>query len=248
MPIKNDTKLISIIIPVLNDGRNIFPVISTLIFTIKRKYELIIVYDSDKDITLKTLEYFRNNNSNIILKRNEYGVGAINAVKTGINYAKYEYVMIWMSYHIEPYGKINDMLIMMDNGADLVSANRFKTSLSHGRGKKLKNIVSKWGNLLFKFITHGIMSDFTTSIKIFRTNYLKNIINENNSLNGWSVLAEWTIKFLINGYVVKQIDFHEKNLQFMYSTSNFILKNQIKNYVACLFYCFKNRNRIINKI
>ena len=52
-------KLISIIIPVFNDGRNIFPVISTLIFTIQREFELIIVYDSDKDITLNTLEYFR---------------------------------------------------------------------------------------------------------------------------------------------------------------------------------------------
>ena len=170
MSVLTEDKLISIIIPIFNNGPNIIPVISTLIFTIKREFELIIVYDSDEDITLSTLQCFRKNNCNIFLKRNEFGVGAINAVKTGINYAKYEYVMIWMSYHIEPYGKINDMLIMMDNGADLVSANRFKTSLSHGRGKKLKNIVSKWGNLLFKFITHGIMSDFTTSIKIFRTN------------------------------------------------------------------------------
>ena len=59
-------------------------------------------------------------------------------------------------------------------------------------------------------MTHGIINDATTSIKIFRTNKLKHIIEEQNSLTGWSILAEWTIKFLISGYVVKQIDFHEK--------------------------------------
>ena len=72
---------------------------------------------------------------------------------------------------------------------------------------------------------------------------LKNIIKEQNSLTGWSIISEWTIKFIINGYVVKQIDFHENNLQFMYSKSNFKLKTQIKSYIACLFFAAKNRNK-----
>ena len=240
----NTGSFVSIIIPVFNEGSNIFPVISTLIFTIKREFEIIIVYDSEEDTTLNTLQYIKQQNSNILLKHNEFGVGGINAVKTGINYAKYEYVMVWMSYHIDPDGKINDMLNIMDKGADLVSANRFCSNLSHGRGKRFKNIISKLGNLLFKIITHGILSDATTSIKIFRTTKLKNIIKEQNSLTGWSIIAEWTIKFIINGYVVKQIDFHENNLQFMYSKSNFELKTQIKSYIACLFFAVKNRNKI----
>ena len=248
MSVKTNDKLISIIIPIYNDGPNIFPVISTLIFTIQREFELILVYDSDEDITLTTLQHFGRNYSNILLKRNEFGKGAVNAVRTGINYAKYPYVMIWMSYHIDPDGKINDMLIMMDKGADLVSANRFKTNQSHGRGEKLKNIISKSGNLIFKILTSGILNDATTSIKIFRTKKLKKIIKEHNSLDGWSILVEWTIKFLINGYLVKQIDFHDKNLQFMYSKSNFILKNQIKDYISCLFFAAKNRNKIKNSI
>ena len=102
------------------------------------------------------------------------------------------------------------------------------------------------GNLLFKIITHSILSDVTTSIKIFRTNKLKNIFKEQNSLTGWSIISEWTIKFIINGYVVKQIDFHENNLQFMYSKSNFKLKTQIKSYIACLFFAAKNINKIRN--
>ena len=139
--------------------------------------------------------------------------------------------MIWMSYHIDPYGKINDMLAMMDSGADLVSANRFITSLSHGRGNRLKNIISRYGNSIFNILTDGILCDITTSIKIFRTKKLKSIIGELSSDQGWSILVEWTFKFIINGYVVNQINFKENNLQFMYRKSNFKgLKKRIQRY------------------
>ena len=236
-------KLISIIIPIFNDGPNIYPVISTLIFTLNRGFELIIVYDSDEDITLNTLRVF-SKYKNIIVLRNEFGVGAINAVKTGINYAKYDYIMIWMSYHIDPYGKINDMLAMMDSGADLVSANRFITSLSHGRGNRLKNIISRYGNSIFNILTDGILCDITTSIKIFRTKKLKSIIGELSSDQGWSILVEWTFKFIINGYVVNQINFKENNLQFMYRKSNFKLIHQLKSYLTCIILGIKNRNKL----
>ena len=243
MSIRDKENLISIIIPVFNDGPNIIPVISTLIFTIKREYELIIVYDYDDDITLRNLKHYSEYN-NILVLPNEFGAGAINAVKTGINYVKYDYVMIWMSYHIDPYGKINDMLAMMDRGADLVSANRFKTSLSHGRDNRVKNVISRYGNLLFKVLTHGILCDVTTSIKIFRTKKLKNIIEELNPIQGWSILVEWTFKFMTNGYVVDQIDFNENNLQFMYRKSNFKLKQQLKSYLSCIILAVRNRKKI----
>ena len=233
---------ITIIIPINYNGPKLYPVISTLIFTIKTKYQIIAVYDHDDDVSHPTLDRIIYSNNNITKLKNKYGEGPITAVRTGLNSAKYEYFIVWMSYHLDPEGKLNEMIEIMNSGANLVSANRFSSRYSHGRGSKLKLIMSKYGNFFLKIITKSNMSDFTTSIKIFRTEDLKKFNKKINfDYPGWSVITFWTLQILNEEMKYEEVDFGENNLQFIFGKSNFNIFKSIRGYINCITFAFSIR-------
>jgi hypothetical protein len=235
---------LTLLLPVYNDGPRVIPVISTLFETVERSLKIIAIYDQESDPTKPVLDRLRQRHENLHVVKNDWERGGLNAIKTGLRHVKTEYVGIWVSYHIDPFGAINAMLEKMDAGCDLVSANRFSAKVKQGRGGWIKRGVSTMGNRCLKAMVQLPIHDVSTSVKIFRKQKLDGIKIETSGVFGWAVLVEWTVKMACNGCRMAEVPFSPENLNMLYSNSNFNLIAQLRSYWRWLVYAWRNRAEI----
>lgn len=222
--------------PVFQDGENVIPVLHTLAETISRPFEIIAVYDREDDPTVSVLERLQERIPQLRVLKSKADRGCLPALLTGFSAARNEYVGIWVSYHIDPYGRINEMLKLMDEGCDLVSANRLAGRYKRPGGGMLKNVLSWFGNYLVKHLLGSPISDLSTSVKIFRKSQWSKLTTETAHPNGWVVIVEWVVKLLGRGAVMKEVEFGPSNLVLMHRESNFRLGSQFWDYLHWIWY------------
>lgn len=230
--------------PVYQEGDGVIPVIATLFLTINYPFKLIVVYDSDNDETVETVKKLQEQFKDILLIKNKWKEGALNAIKTGFQYADTPYVGIWVSYHVDPFGIVNKMVDKLEEGSDLVSANRFTVESKRARGNMLKKLLSNSGNIVLNRIIGMPISDITTSIKIYRKSLLDSFQIETTAGSGWAVSSELAVKAAIEGYSLAEVSLESKNVNLIHGITNFKVFKQLPVYLKWLYLGWKNRKLI----
>lgn len=243
---KND-KILTLILPVYNEGEAVIPVISTLFLTVNYPFKLFVIYDSPDDRTIATIKKLQRIFKDIHLVQNEHKRGVLNALKTGFKHADTKYVGIWVSYHVDPFGILNDMVEKLENGYDLVSANRF-TVESRARGNPIKKLFSYWGNLTLNKIIGMPISDVTTSIKIYKKLLFDEFTIETEVNSGWAMSMEMSIKAAVKGYRLADIPLEKKNINLIHGITRFKVLKQLPDYLHWLYFGWKNRKLIKNNL
>ncbi len=241
---KNNEKLLTLIMPVYNEGDAVIPVISTLFLTVNFPFKILVVHDSPDDVTVETVKKLQKYFSDLYLVQNKWDNGVLNAIKTGFLAADTPYVGVWVAYHLDPFGIVNAMMEKLENGCDLVSANRFTINSSRARGNTVKKLFSKYGNIVLNRIIGMPISDITTSIKVYRKTMLDSIKIETVVDGGWAVNSELAIKAAIKGYRMAEIPLEKKNINLIHGLTNFKVLKQLPTYFRWLFLGWRNR-RII---
>jgi glycosyltransferase involved in cell wall biosynthesis len=239
-----DDKILTLILPVYNEGEAVIPVIATLFFTILYPFKLVVVYDSPDDETIGTVKKLQRVFKDIYLVQNEWKRGVLNAIKTGFKHADTKYVGIWVSYHVDPFGILNEMINKLEDGFDLVSANRFTVDGERARGSSIKKLLSFSGNLVLNKVIGMPISDVTTSIKVYRKSLLDDIEIETVVNSGWAVSMEIAIKAAIKGYRLAEVPLEKKNINLIHGITNFKVFKQLPDYFHWLFFGFKKRQLI----
>ncbi|MEN8264824.1 MAG: glycosyltransferase family 2 protein [Nitrospirota bacterium] len=237
-------KILTLIMPVYNEGDAIIPVISTLFITARYPLKIFVVHDSPDDITVKTVKKLQTYFDDLHLVQNEWDRGVLNAIKTGFKNADTRYVGVWVAYHLDPFGIINDMMVKLENGSDLVSGNRFTVGNSRARGNTIKKLFSQGGNMILNKIIGMPISDITTSIKVYRKTMLDSFEIETVVDGGWAVNSELAIKAAIKGYRMDEIPLEKKNITLVHGLTNFKVLKQLPTYFHWLFIGWKNRKII----
>ena len=163
---------VTIVVPVYNEGDNIRQTLAELDAKVRVDTEVWLVYDRDDDTTVpparelegKTRLPFR-------LVRNKYGRGALNAIKTGLEEASSELVVVTMADLCDPPEVINDMVAAAEREqADIVCASRYmKGGKQHG-GPKFKGFLSHTAGLLLCWFARLPTHDPTNSFKLYDQN------------------------------------------------------------------------------
>jgi dolichol-phosphate mannosyltransferase len=167
---------ISIIIPVLNEEKNIIPLTKKIIKSIKKlRYEIIFVDDNSKDETKKILSKLQNNYKffNPIIRRKNRDL--TQSCFDGIHKAKYQNILI-MDGDLQHNPKyINPMFsLFKNNEVDIVIGSR---ELLSGKNKglselrRLVSIILIFSFRIFRIETSDPMSGFFLFKKKL---YLKN--------------------------------------------------------------------------
>jgi glycosyltransferase involved in cell wall biosynthesis len=243
-----NSKILTLVLPVYKEGEAVIPVISTLFLTIRYPFKIVVVYDSPDDTTIISVEKLKKYFEDIHLVQNKWKRGVLNALKTGFDHADTPYVGIWVAYHVDPFGILNDMMERLEQGFDLVSANRFTVESGRARGDKIKKLLSYAGNMILNNIIGMPISDVTTSLKIYRKSLIDEFKIETLVNSGWAMSMEISIKAAIKGYRLAEVPLERKNINLIHGITNFRVFKQLPDYFHWLFYGWKNRKLIRSNI
>ncbi|MEK7581029.1 MAG: glycosyltransferase [Patescibacteria group bacterium] len=194
---------LSIVLPVYNEGENITTQIIALEKDVINPHEILIVYDFDEDNTIPYARKLQRKFKSVILVKNNFGKGVINAVKTGIKNAKGKVVVIMPADLADEPKTVNKMYTKMEDGFDIVCASRYGKGGKKIGGGFLKTLLSRFAGQLSPFLLGIPTTDISNGFKMYKRNIFDKIKIE--STGGWEYSCEIIIKAYHAGFKIGDV-------------------------------------------
>jgi dolichol-phosphate mannosyltransferase len=239
---KNKTKL-SIVMPVLNEGANLKVILPLLKSMVNTPNEVLVVYDVPGDNSISVVKIRQKENPGLKLVHNKLGRGVINAIKAGVQEAKGDYVLTIAADDIGPPLAIEDMVILMDKGCDLVNGTRYRHGGKNAGGVFISRVFSTLANNIFHTLAGSSLSDPTFGVKMFKRSKFKEINLVSRPI-GWAVSFEFAIKVQIAGWKLGEVPLISLNRLYGKGKSSFRL-NWIKEYLK--WFMIGSNNLLLKK-
>lgn len=229
--------MLDIVVPVYNEDKGIIRLFEEIEQEIKTPKRVMIIYDFDEDTTVPVVKEHQNDYSfQINLVRNKMGRGVIYAIKTGMQIATEEMVLVMMADSSDKLDVVDAMCSLMNEGYDLVCGSRYmKRGKQHG-GPFLKGLFSRMAGISLHILTGIPTHDCSNSFKLYRNSMLRKI--EIESTGGFEIGLEILVKAYVNGYKIAEVPsewFDRKD-----GSSHFHMWKWLPKYLHWYFYCIKN--------
>ena len=227
---------VTIVVPVYNEGDNIRQTLTELDAKVRVDAEVWLVYDRDDDTTVpparelegKTRLPFR-------LVRNKYGRGALNAIKTGLEDATGDFVVVTMADLCDPPEVINEMVAAAEReNADIVCASRYMKGGKQYGGPKFKGFLSHAAGALLCWFARLPTHDPTNSFKLYRKSFLNTVTVE--STGGFELGLELVVKAHLAHRRIVEVPTTWRDR--VAGKSNFKLWKWLPNYLKWFFRAF----------
>jgi len=230
---------VTIVVPVYNEGDNIKATLAELDAKAHVDAETWLVYDSDEDTTLASVrELDGKTRIPFRLVKNKYGRGALNAIKTGLEDAEGELVVVTMADLCDPPEVINDMVAAAEKeNADIVCASRYMKGGRQVGGPRFKGFLSHTAGLLLHWFARVPTHDSTNSFKLYRKSYLDSVKIE--STGGFELGIELVVKAHVMGRRIAEVPTTWRDR--VAGKSNFKLWKWLPSYLKWFFYPFFRR-------
>lgn len=206
---------LSIIIPVFNEERTITKVLSQ-ITDIKIpgiQKEIIIVDDGSTDKTVEKIKFFTRRNKDIQFFIHDHNMGKGKAVKTGIEHANGDYIII-QDADLEYNPSFISSLIMpiQEGRAKVVYGTRLKRLPNiFNEEKTFRFLLHYFGNRFLSLITSILygqwITDMETCYKLFPREAINNI---QLKARGFELEPEITAKLMKKGYRITEVPISTK--------------------------------------
>ncbi|OBK19168.1 glycosyltransferase [Mycobacterium asiaticum] len=200
-----DERMISVVIPVYNEGENIQVCIRRLTEALgDTAHELLICYDFDEDTTLPAIAAMLDKPPTVRLVRNSIGKGVANALIAGFAAARGDVIVSSMADLSDPPSVIPLMAKKIrEEGADIVSGSRYMTGGSQTGGPRLKTLMSRTAGLSLYYVGRLPTHDATTNFRGYSRRLIQEVPVE--SVRGFEVGLELTTKAYLLGYRVDEV-------------------------------------------
>ena len=227
---------ITIVIPVYNEGENISVAIEKIEQDVTCPHIINIVYDFEEDTTVPVVKQIQSKYQTLInLVKNKYGRGVLNAIKTGLETAETEFVIVTMADLCDPPAVINDMLKKAKNEkADIVCGSRYMKGGKQIGGPFIKTLMSRCAGLSLYFIAKIPTHDATNSFKLYKKSFLDKIDIESNG--GFELGLELVVKGYLNGYKICEVP--TTWIDRVAGESNFKIIEWLPSYLKWYFMAF----------
>lgn len=226
--------MLDIVVPVYNEDRGIIKLLDEIQEEIRTDKRVLIVYDFEGDTTVPVVEKNKGRYAfGIQLVRNRIGRGALNAIKTGMQQARGEMVLVMMADSSDKLDIVDRMCRKMQNGYDLVCGSRYMRGGVQNGAPFLKSLFSRMAGVSLHKLTGIPTHDATNSFKLYRRSMLKKIRIE--STGGFEIGLEITVKAYIAGYRITEVpsEWNEREE----GESNFHMWAWMPHYLHWYFYC-----------
>ncbi|MGC8977617.1 MAG: glycosyltransferase family 2 protein [Candidatus Ratteibacteria bacterium] len=194
---------LSIIIPARNEEENIKETIESLIPHINsQETEIIVVNDHSEDETENIVSKLCQKYKNLKLVNNEKEPGFANALKTGFENSKGEFVLPFMADLCDQPETIKKMVEKAKEGYDLICGSRYTKGGKKIGGPKIQNFFSKFVGISLYYLIRIPTKDCPNAFKMYRRDILNSL---NLKSNGFSISMEACLKFYFSGYKICEL-------------------------------------------
>ncbi len=230
--------MLDIVVPVYNEANGVLRLFAEIEQEIKTPKHVMIVYDFDEDTTVPVVREHQHDYSFAVdLVRNDIGRGVLNAIRTGMERATAEMVLVMMADSSDKLDVVDSMCEMMEHRAyDLVCGSRYMSGGRQNGGPLLKGFLSRMAGLSLHLLTRIPTHDCSNSFKLYRKSMLQNIDIE--STGGFEIGLEILVKAYINGYRIGEVPSEWFDRE--EGESNFHLWRWLPKYLHWYFYCIRH--------
>lgn len=227
--------LLTIVVPVYNEGDNIGKCLEQIKSQVTVPYSVSVVYDFPEDSSLPVAREMAGLlKMPVELVRNAHGRGALNAIKTGLQSARTEFVIVTMADLSDPPHVMNMMIeVAKTHGADIVCGSRYMKGGSQTGGPLLKSLLSRMAGVSLHYVTRLPTHDVTNSFKLYRRSFLEKVKIE--STGGFELGMELVVKAYRYGYKVTEVPTSWQDRSA--GESRFQLTKWLPKYLRWYFYC-----------
>ena len=136
-------EIINIIIPVYNEKESICKTFSEIENKIKTPHKIFVVYDHDDDNTIPIIKDHIDRKNNLALVKNKYGIGALNAIKTGFDCVDEGAVLVINADLSDDLPIVDRMFGKINEGYSIVCGSRYMKGGKQIGGPWFKNRLSR---------------------------------------------------------------------------------------------------------
>ncbi len=196
--------MIDIIVPVYNEAGNIEKLFDEIEAEVHSAKRISIVYDFDEDDTLPVVERIKGNYTfEVRTIKNIIGRGVVNAIKTGMEHAEYDAILVMMADLSDKLDVVDSMLAKLQSGYDLVCGSRYMKGGKQNGGPFLKGLFSRTAGLSLHLLTRIPTHDVTNSFKMYSKRLIDGIQIESNG--GFEIGLEIAVKAYALGYAITEV-------------------------------------------
>jgi dolichol-phosphate mannosyltransferase len=230
---------LSLVLPVYNEPDNIGPTLRAIIDNVHTPAEILVVYDFEEDTTVPVVRALMAEMPSVRLLRNDLGRGVLNAMKAGIADAKGRFVVISMADGSDDIARVDQMVALARQGADLVAASRYARGGRQIGGPRVKGLMSRVAGLTLYWLGRVPIHDATNNFKLYSRDFLETVKIE--STGGFELAIELTVKATLNGRTLAEVPATWKDRTA--GESNFRLRAWLPHYLHWYVYLFRGRIR-----
>ena len=188
-----------------NESENI----EKLIKSIKEQpfnLDILIIDDNSPDGTKNIITSLQKDYINLFLINREYKLGLDTAHKVAYNYAisnKYDFLITMDADLSHDPNEIKNFLVQLECYPFVIGSRYMEGGKCLMKTKRL--IISKYGNLLMKYLLRIDCNEFTTSYRGFNIEKLKNFNLDMVKTKGYSFFMGTICEIVKKNYTVKEI-------------------------------------------
>lgn len=194
----NAPAVLSIVMPVRNEGLNLGIMLKILNAVVGVSHEVLVVVDRPDDASVPVVEAASAQYARLVIVHNTRGAGILHALQAGVASAEGKYILIFAADEVGPVLAIDDMIALMDAGCDFVSCTRYAYGGRRLGGSWTGGLLSRAANYLFRRFSGSQLTDATTGIKMFTREVFERLSLEARPV-GWAVAFEMAIKAQLAG-------------------------------------------------
>lgn len=194
---------LSIVIPVYNEQESIGEVLRAIEANVNTPHEVLVVYDFEEDSTVPVVTALQPEFPAVRLHRNDIGRGVLYAIRSGMDHALGDFVLVSMADGSDDARDIDAMVALGIDGAAVVAASRYAPGGAQVGGPKLKARASRTAGMLLHVLGGFPIHDPTNNFKLYDRSFLESITIE--STRGFELGLELTVKAHGAGLGIKEV-------------------------------------------
>lgn len=195
--------LLSIVIPVHEEGSYILSTLERITRSVKTNFECIIIADNTSDSTIPFILEFQRNDPRFRFELNQIAIGPAGAIKQGIILAKGEMIAVVSGDGSDDVSQLDSLAGLIERGVSVAVASRYMKGGQLVGAPLLKAWLSRLAGITLYLFARLGTRDATNNFKVYSNDFIKSIMIESNY--GFEIGLELTTKAKLLNYRIAEI-------------------------------------------